>query len=145
MDKEKTDLDPGWLPEVEELHLRETLASQMGGAENLARHRAAGRLNVRERIDRLLDKGSFHETGGITGVPTYEGDRLVKLFPSNFVMGSGKNQWPPGGGRGGRFHHSRRGGRCGHRAEGPLCRTNGPGTPSAHDPSGRRDRRRRER
>ena len=90
MGNEKTDSDKGWLPEVEELRLRETLASQMGGEENLARHRAAGRLNVRERIDRLLDKGSFHETGAITGIPTFDGDRLVQLFPSNFILGTGR-------------------------------------------------------
>ena len=87
---DKDDLDNGWLPEVEELRLRETLAAQMGGEENLARHRAAGRLNVRERIDRLLDKGSFHETGAITGIPTFDGDRLVQLFPSNFILGTGR-------------------------------------------------------
>jgi acetyl-CoA carboxylase carboxyltransferase component len=86
----KDDLDKSWLPEVEELRLRETLAAQMGGEENLARHRAAGRLNVRERIDRLLDKGSFHETGAITGIPTFAGDRLVQLFPSNFILGTGR-------------------------------------------------------
>jgi len=90
MDGSKDDRDQGWLPEVEELRLRESLASQMGGQENLARHRAAGRLNVRERIERLLDRGSFHETGAITGIPAFEGDRLVKLFPSNFIMGTGK-------------------------------------------------------
>lgn len=86
----KDDSDKGWLAEVEELRLRESLASQMGGPENLARHRAAGRLNVRERIDKLLDKGSFHETGAITGVPTFDGARLVRLFPSNFILGTGK-------------------------------------------------------
>jgi len=90
MSDSREDADQGWLDEVEELRLRESLASQMGGPENLARHRAAGRLNVRERIDRLLDKGSFHETGAITGIPTFEGDRLVKLFPSNFIMGTGR-------------------------------------------------------
>jgi acetyl-CoA carboxylase carboxyltransferase component len=90
MHDSKKDADQGWSPEVEELHLREKLASQMGGPENLARHRAAGKFNVRERIDRLLDKGSFHETGAITGVPTLEGDRLIRLFPSNFIMGVGR-------------------------------------------------------
>jgi len=80
----------GWLPEVEELHLRESLASQMGGPENVERHRQAGRLNVRERIDKLLDKGSFREKGAIAGVPSYEGERLVKLLPSNFIMGTGR-------------------------------------------------------
>ena len=90
MGKSKNDSDKGWLPEVEELRFRESLASQMGGPENLARHSAAGRLNVRERIDKLLDKGSFRETGAITGVPTFDRDRLVKLFPSNFILGTGR-------------------------------------------------------
>lgn len=82
--------DKGWAPEIEELHHRKTLAAQMGGPENLERQRAAGRMNVRERIDKLLDNGTFHETGAITGIPSYEGDRLVKLFPSNFVTGTGR-------------------------------------------------------
>ena len=80
----------GWSAEVEELRLREKLSKQMGGPDNLASHRAAGRLNVRERIDALLDEGSFHETGAITGTPTFENGKLVKLFPSNFVFGTGR-------------------------------------------------------
>jgi acetyl-CoA carboxylase carboxyltransferase component len=79
-----------WGPEIEELRLREFFASQMGGPDSLERQRAADRLNVRERIDKLLDESSFHETGAITGIPTYEGERLVKLFPSNFIMGTGR-------------------------------------------------------
>jgi acetyl-CoA carboxylase carboxyltransferase component len=90
MSNSRDDSDIGWMPEVKELRLRRSLASQMGGPENLARHRAAGRLNVRERIDHLFDKGSFHETGAITGVPSFDGERLVKLFPSNFIMGTGR-------------------------------------------------------
>src|SRR4030043_1560774 len=86
----KDDSDKGWLPEAEELRPRGSLSSQMGGPENLAPPRAAGWLNVRERIDKLLDKGSFHETGAITGVPSLEGDRIVKLFPSNFILGTGR-------------------------------------------------------
>ncbi|NQU13885.1 MAG: methylmalonyl-CoA carboxyltransferase [Desulfobacteraceae bacterium] len=90
MENSKKDSDKDWSAEIEELHLRESLASQMGGPENLERQRNAGRLNVRERIDSLLDKDSFHETGAITGIPVHEGDRLVKLFPSNFIMGTGR-------------------------------------------------------
>jgi len=84
------DSDLDWSPEVAELRLRQSLASQMGGAESLERQRRAGRLNVRERIQALLDTGSFHETGAIVGIPTYEGDQLVKLFPSNFIIGTGR-------------------------------------------------------
>lgn len=42
---------------------RTTRAKAMGGQEKLARRRAAGRLNARERIDYFVDKGSYVETG----------------------------------------------------------------------------------
>jgi acetyl-CoA carboxylase carboxyltransferase component len=60
MGNSKNDSDNDWSPELGELHLRESLASNMGGPENLEHQRAADRLNVRERIDLLLDKGSFY-------------------------------------------------------------------------------------
>jgi len=79
-----------WKPEVDELRRREQLAAQMGGAERVARQHDAGRLTVRERIARLADAESFHETGALTGVPVYEGERLVEIRPSNFVMGGAR-------------------------------------------------------
>jgi len=79
-----------WKPEVDELRRREELAAQMGGAERVARQHDAGRLTVRERIARLADPGSFHETGALTGVPVYEGDRLAEIRPSNFVTGTAR-------------------------------------------------------
>ena len=62
----------------------------MGGDEKVARQRAAGRLTVRERIDRLLDQGSFHETGALAGRATYAGDELKDFTPTNFVIGTGR-------------------------------------------------------
>jgi acetyl-CoA carboxylase carboxyltransferase component len=79
-----------WEPDIEELKRRMELARAMGGPENVERQHKAGRLTVRERIDRLLDPGSFHETGGLAGVAQYEGDRLVGIRPANFVMGTGR-------------------------------------------------------
>lgn len=79
-----------WEPELEELRRREELARRMGGDEKIARQRAAGRLTVRERIERLLDAGSFHETGTLAGDATYEDDTLVAFTPTNFVIGSGR-------------------------------------------------------
>ena len=78
-----------WKPELDEISRREALAREMGGAERVQRQHDAGRLTVRERIDRLLDARSFHETGALTGRPEYDGDRLVGIRPSNFVMGNG--------------------------------------------------------
>src|SRR4051812_45119194 len=39
----------------------------MGGAERLARHRAAGKLNARERLEHLFDAGTFTELGAFVG------------------------------------------------------------------------------
>jgi acetyl-CoA carboxylase carboxyltransferase component len=48
---------------LEELRRRREKALGMGGPERLARRRAEGVLNARERLDRLLDPGSFRESG----------------------------------------------------------------------------------
>ena len=80
-----------WEPELEELRRREELARRMGGEERVARQRASGRLTVRERIDRLLDAGSFHETGALAGAATYGDDGALEDFlPANCVVGTGR-------------------------------------------------------
>jgi acetyl-CoA carboxylase carboxyltransferase component len=80
----------GWEPEVEELRRREAMAREMGGPEKVARQHDAGRLTVRERIDALLDAGSFREVGALAGRATYEGTELTEFLPANFVMGRGR-------------------------------------------------------
>jgi acetyl-CoA carboxylase carboxyltransferase component len=49
-----------------ELAEREARARAMGGAEKLARRKAAGLLDARERLDRLFDPGSYIESGLFT-------------------------------------------------------------------------------
>lgn len=48
---------------LHELHTRRESALAMGGPEKLAKRRAEGVLNARERLDYLLDAGSFVESG----------------------------------------------------------------------------------
>lgn len=50
---------------------RAARARAMGGSEKLARRKQSGLLNVRERIERLLDPGSFRESGlfGVSYIP----------------------------------------------------------------------------
>jgi len=85
-----------WKPELEELWRRAGLAREMGGAERVARAKAAGRLTVRERIERLLDPGSFHETGVLAGRAEYdEAGQLTAFTPSNFVCGRGRIEGRP--------------------------------------------------
>src|SRR5947208_437631 len=79
-----------WEDGVEEVRRREELAKQMGGPEKVARQHAAGRLTVRERIEALLDPGTFHEIGALAGKAEYEGTELASFRPANFVMGRGR-------------------------------------------------------
>ncbi|MCA1026658.1 methylmalonyl-CoA carboxyltransferase [Cytobacillus kochii] len=80
-----------WEKEVEEINYRRELACRMGGEDNVARHKSAGKLTVRERIDSLLDNGSFHESGAIAGKAKYDGDgNLIEFTPANCVFGTGK-------------------------------------------------------
>ena len=80
-----------WTPELEELRLREEMTGGMGGPDKVARQHAGGRLTVRERVEQMLDKDSFHEIGRLTGRGEYdENGRLVHLMPNNSVMGRGK-------------------------------------------------------
>jgi acetyl-CoA carboxylase carboxyltransferase component len=48
---------------LKDLTRRREKAQGMGGAEKLAKRKAENHLNARERLDHLLDAGSFHESG----------------------------------------------------------------------------------
>ena len=54
-----------WQPEIDDLRRREELAHRMGGPGKIKRQHDGGKLTVSERIERLLDPGSFHEIGAI--------------------------------------------------------------------------------
>ncbi|HEY8572270.1 acyl-CoA carboxylase subunit beta [Phenylobacterium sp.] len=80
-----------WSPELAEIAEREAMAAEMGGPERVKRQKDGGKLTVRERIAGLLDPGSFHEIGGLSGHAEYdEQNRLTKLTPSSFVLGRGR-------------------------------------------------------
>ena len=78
-----------WRNEIEEIRRREELAKKMGGEERIQRQHDNGRLTVRERIDALVDPGSFHEIGALAGRTNYDGQGELEDFtPSNFVLGT---------------------------------------------------------
>ena len=80
-----------WKKEIEELKKRERLAEAMGGPEKLKRQKDNQRLNIRERITKLLDKDSFHEIGKIAGNAKYNNAGEIENFiPANFIVGRGK-------------------------------------------------------
>lgn len=77
-----------WQSEIDEYARRQALAKEMGGAEKVARHRANGKLPVRERVAALVDPGSFAEIGSSAGFPEYDANgKLVGLTPANVVCG----------------------------------------------------------
>ena len=83
--------EPQWAPELAELEQRRRLARRMGGEAAVARHKARGRMTARERIDSLLDAGTFREMGQITGKGSYDAEgRLVDLTPVNAIIGTGR-------------------------------------------------------
>ena len=80
-----------WEEEVQEIHRRRRLAQVQGGKEGIAKQHARGRLTIRERIDTLLDPGSFQEHGRATASPEYDEDgNLTGWAPANYVVGFGQ-------------------------------------------------------
>lgn len=78
-----------WEKEIQELAQRNSLAEQMGGSEKVARQHEFGKLTIRERLDRMVDPGSFHEIGKLAGASQYdEAGNLETFTPSNFVFGT---------------------------------------------------------
>jgi acetyl-CoA carboxylase carboxyltransferase component len=61
---------------LEELVKREQRALAMGGLEKLGARKAEGRLNARERVERLFDPGTFIESG-MLAVSNRPEDRLT--------------------------------------------------------------------
>lgn len=80
-----------WQADIEELRRREKMAHAMGGEEKIKRQRDAGRLTIRERIDKLLDEDSFHEIGALGGKGSYDADgKLIEVQPANTLFGRGR-------------------------------------------------------
>ena len=64
-----------WKPEIDELREREKLGRAMGGPDKIKRQHDGGKLTVRERVEGLLDPGSFHEIGTLAGKGEYDARR----------------------------------------------------------------------
>ncbi len=91
-----TSSDNEWQPELDELSWRTEQALQLGGTEAVARQHRHGKLTARERISRLLDPGTFRETGMLTGKGHYDDNGALKEFtPSNSVIGRGRVEGRP--------------------------------------------------
>ncbi len=80
-----------WESEADEIRRRRELAQVQGGESGISKQHSQGRLTIRERIDALLDPGSFEEQGLATAVPDYDDEGRIREFvPANYVLGFGK-------------------------------------------------------
>jgi len=77
-----------WSKEIADLKRRKDIALRLGGEKNISRQHANGKMTVRERINALVDEGSFKERGILSGAATYESKNLKQLIPCPFIMGT---------------------------------------------------------
>ncbi len=71
---------------LEELRRRREAALQGGGKERVARQHKAGKLTARERIERLLDKGSFNELDALVTHQCHDFDMDRQRIPGDGVV-----------------------------------------------------------
>lgn len=74
--------------------LRQIAATPDPNHRGYVRQKQAGKLWVRERIEQLLDEGSFQEIGSVSGTVTWKKtapmrEKPVAFVPSNNVQGAG--------------------------------------------------------
>lgn len=79
---DSTTPDPGWADLLAELESRRQRALAGGGPDRIQREHDLGRLSARERIDRLVDPGSFLEFGMLATTPEHGG-----TSPSTYLCG----------------------------------------------------------
>lgn len=72
--------------EIEKLYQKRAAALQMGGPEKVARQHRQGKLTARERIDLLLDRGSFQEYGLLASHHSDRPEMADRLTPADGVI-----------------------------------------------------------
>ena len=86
--------EESWQPtldQIGDLHRLATERLASGSTDpGVVRQRSRGKLTCRERIELLLDDGSFREVGSVAGFASYGDDGTVEAFtPANHVGGWG--------------------------------------------------------
>ena len=84
-----------WAFMLEEVNTLQSFAQKRLAADSddpgVVRQRSRGKLTCRERIELLLDDGSFREVGSVAGFASYDEDGTITGFtPANSVGGWGK-------------------------------------------------------
>ncbi len=87
--------DGTWAPLLDDIRAMQGLANKRlapGSTDpGVVRQRSRGKLTCRERIDLLLDDGTFREIGSVAGFASYDDEgEVVDFTPANHVGGWGK-------------------------------------------------------
>jgi len=87
--------EDSWAPMLDDVHTLQEIAQRRFAPDSkdpgVVRQRSRGKLTCRERIDLLLDPGTFREVGSLTGFADYDDEGRVSGFtPANHVGGWGK-------------------------------------------------------
>ena len=78
---------------LEELKKRDQLAEAGGGAQRRERQHKEGKMSARERIEFLLDEGTFEETDKlVTHRCTDFGMHEQKFYGDGFITGYGRSK-----------------------------------------------------
>ncbi|MCH7653635.1 MAG: propionyl-CoA carboxylase, partial [Chloroflexi bacterium] len=77
-----------WEEAIEDIEYIRRLGQEMGGSERVERQHSGGRYTIRERIQKMVDEGSFVEAGPLVGAAEYdENGNLCEFTPGAYVMG----------------------------------------------------------
>ena len=93
VDRTRESWKPGmsWEKAVEDIEYIRGLGREMGGPERVERQHRGGRYTVRERIEKMVDAGSFIEAGPMVGAAEFdEKGNLIEFSPGGYVMGLGE-------------------------------------------------------
>jgi acetyl-CoA carboxylase carboxyltransferase component len=80
-----------WQQEVDEIRRRRLQALEMGGVQRVERQHAQGKLTARERLDLLLDRGSWSELGLLANHQSQRPEMQDVRTPADgFILGYGR-------------------------------------------------------
>lgn len=77
-----------WEKAIEDIAYIRGLGKEMGGKERIKRQHSGGRYTVRERIEKIVDDGSFLEAGPMVGAAEFDDEgNILEFTPGAYVMG----------------------------------------------------------
>ena len=76
-----------WEKEIAEIRARREWSRRRATQAVPEKYRQQGWKSVQERIEYLVDEGTFLEIGQLAGTPVFSDGKLVDVTPSNFKMG----------------------------------------------------------